>query len=62
MRSRVDVARGEAYSKQRFPVAERLCHEEMLGIYQAYFHGTKRDVADVARAIRKIQDNIDELR
>ena len=50
------------YAKQRFPVAERLCHEEMLGLWQVYLHGTKRDVDDVARAIRKIQDNVGELR
>jgi dTDP-4-amino-4,6-dideoxygalactose transaminase len=49
------------YAKQRFPVAERLCHDETLGLWHAYLLGTRRDMADVARAIRKVQDNVREL-
>jgi dTDP-4-amino-4,6-dideoxygalactose transaminase len=50
------------YAKQRFPVAERLCREQMIGFWQVYLHGTARDMDDVALAIRKIQDHADELR
>jgi hypothetical protein len=34
----------------------------MIGFWQVYLHGTARDMDDVARAIRKIQDHADELR
>jgi dTDP-4-amino-4,6-dideoxygalactose transaminase len=49
------------YAKQRFPVAERLCHDEMVGLWHTYLLGTRRDMEDAARAIRKVQDNVREL-
>ncbi len=49
------------YGAQRLPVAERLCHYEMAGLWHAYLLGTKRDMEDVAAAIRKVQDHVSEL-
>jgi dTDP-4-amino-4,6-dideoxygalactose transaminase len=50
------------YAAQRLPVAERLCHDEMVGLWHTYLLGTQRDMHDVARAIRKVRDHLDELR
>jgi hypothetical protein len=33
----------------------------MVGLWHTYLLGTRRDMHDVARAIRKVQDNAHEL-
>ena len=50
------------YTKVKCPVCEHACAEEAVWLYQRLLLGTKRDMEDIARAIRKIQDNVDELR
>ncbi|MBN1917862.1 MAG: DegT/DnrJ/EryC1/StrS family aminotransferase [Verrucomicrobia bacterium] len=49
------------YARQHLPIAERLCHDELVGLWHTDLLGTQRDMRDIARAIRKIQDNVREL-
>ncbi len=43
------------------PVAFKAAYEEACWLHYPYLMGTKKDVMDIVRAIRKIQDNVDEL-
>lgn len=43
------------------PVAEKAAYEEALWMHYHYFMGTKEDIDDVINAMKKIQDNVDEL-
>jgi len=44
------------YTNVSCPVAERACYEEGVWILQHAMLGTREDMEDFARAIRKIQD------
>ncbi len=50
------------YTKVRCPVCEHACKEESVWLYQRLLLGTKRDMEDIAAAIRKIQANVAELK
>ncbi len=43
------------------PVAHKAAYEEAVWVHYPYLMGTKKDVTDIARAILKIQQNVDEL-
>jgi dTDP-4-amino-4,6-dideoxygalactose transaminase len=43
------------------PVSERVGYHESVWVHYSLFMGTKNDVEDIAAAIWKIRDNLDEL-
>jgi L-glutamine:scyllo-inosose aminotransferase len=43
------------------PVTDKAAYQEAVWLHYPYLMGTKKDVEDIAKAIKKIQDNIDEL-
>ena len=49
------------YSDVRLPVTERACSREAVWFKQSTLLGTKEDMDDIVRAVKKIKDNIDEL-
>lgn len=48
--------------KERCPVAERACYEEAVWLTSNVLLGSKKDMDDIANAIEKIKENIQELR
>ena len=48
-------------AKVRCPVAEKAAYEESVWMHYPYLMGSRRDVQDIVEAIKKIQDNVDEL-
>lgn len=50
------------YSKVYCPEAERIYKEEALSMPHAVFLGEKEDMDLILEAIRKVRDNVDELR
>lgn len=50
------------YSRIRAPAAERACYYEGLWLPQNVLLGTREDMDDIAHALEKIRDNIDELK
>jgi len=49
------------YTAISLPAVEKACNEEAIGFPQRYLLGSKEDMDDIARAIRKIRDNHHEL-
>mgnify|MGYP001566279922 CR=1 FL=1 len=49
------------YSKVNCPVAEKACYEEAVFLTQNLLLGTKEDMKNIVRAIKKVVGNIDEL-
>lgn len=49
------------YSKVSCPVAEHACANEALWIFQSVLLGTKDDMNDIAGAVSKVRENVDEL-
>jgi len=49
------------YARQRFPVAERLCAESVW-FTQSMLLGSRKDMNDIVRAVRKVRDHAGELR
>jgi len=49
------------YGKVCCPVAENACANESIWLGQAMLLGTREDMDDIVRAVRKIQENIGEL-
>lgn len=43
------------------PVARKAAYEEAIWLHYPYFMGTQKDVDDILKAMKKIQDNVDEL-
>lgn len=43
------------------PVTDKAAYHEAVWLHYPHFMGTKKDVEDIAKAIKKIQDNVDEL-
>ncbi len=50
------------YTKTECPVCERVCRDESVWLMQNMLLGERSDMDDIAAAIGKIKDNIDELR
>jgi len=50
-----------AYENVYLPVTEKACQEEGVWFSQNVLLGTKEDMDDIVKAIRKIQENIDEI-
>jgi dTDP-4-amino-4,6-dideoxygalactose transaminase len=49
------------YTQVSCPVTERVCASEGWWLFQSMLLGEKRDMDDIAAAITKIRDNLDEL-
>jgi len=49
------------YAKTECPVCERVCRDEAVWLSQNMLLGDRADMQDIAEAIAKIKDNIDEL-
>ncbi len=49
------------YSQVSCPVAEHACANEALWIFQSVLLGTKDDMNDIASAVSKVRENVDEL-
>lgn len=49
------------FSGVRCPVAEKIGYETGMWIYQKFLLGERSDMDDIAEAIRKVQENVDEL-
>ncbi len=47
--------------KEKCPVAEKACGEEAVWLTQNLLLGDKEDIDDIARALKKIKENIKEL-
>lgn len=52
---------GRDYRSLNLPVCENACDNESVWLFQSQLLGDESDMADVAAAIRKIRDNLDEL-
>jgi dTDP-4-amino-4,6-dideoxygalactose transaminase len=50
------------YSKVCCPITEHACANEAVWLFQNMLLGSKEDMEDIAQAIRKIKDNIHELK
>lgn len=50
------------YSKVSCPVTEHACKNESVWLFQTMFLGDKRDMEDIASAVRKIRENVHELK
>ena len=46
----------------RCPVSERAAYEEAVWIPHHLFLGSRKDVDDIADAVEKVRENIEELR
>jgi dTDP-4-amino-4,6-dideoxygalactose transaminase len=50
------------FSKVCCPECERICNSAGFWIYQKHFLGTEGDMSQIAEAVKKIQDNVSEIR
>jgi hypothetical protein len=50
------------YAKVSCPATERVCADEAVWLTQRMLLGTKEDMEEIARAIRKVRVNCAELK
>ncbi len=53
--------KGITFKSADTPVAHKAAYDEAVWLHYPYLMGTKSDVLDIARAVKKIQKNVDDL-